>query len=133
MGKVLAYYTCTRVMWERDDEGDPYGCPTEEHGWIDRSWSSRELQESRNYVRPVVDLNEGDGGLTDEVRDALGWLEGGYEDNGDGTFYSRDSYSPPDEPWSYSYALHFTRKFFGPKGWTEERWHPVRDGGLALS
>lgn len=128
MGQIFAHYTCTRVKWECDDEScDHFGCmdyPVEEHGWVDRSWNSRELYESRNDVRPVINLNEDDPELMDEVRGALGWLEGGYENNGDGTFYSKDSYQPYDEPWSYSYALHFTRKFFGPKGWTEEAWVP---------
>lgn len=124
MSRIFAHYTCTRVRWESDDEGDPYPDPVEEHGWIDRRWDPRELYESRDDVSPVIDLDEDDEDLMDEVRDALGWLEGGYEDNGRGTFYSSDSYRPVDEPWSYSYAIHFTRKFFGPKGWAEESWVP---------
>jgi hypothetical protein len=97
----------------------------EEHGWIDRRWSSRELYDSRNDVSPVINLNENDPDLMDEVRDALGWLDGGYEDNGDGTFCAAESYQPPDEPWVYSYALHFKRKFRDSEcRWTEESWIP---------
>lgn len=130
MAYIYAYYTCTRVKWEcEDDSCDHYGCldyPIEEHGWVDRHWSSRALFESRNDVDPIVKLDEDSEDLEDEVKDALGWLEGGpelgYENNGDGTFYSRESYQPYDEPWRYSYDLHFTRKFCGDKGWVEEPW-----------
>jgi hypothetical protein len=125
MSQIFAHYTCTRVKWEQDDEGFPIEEPTEEHGWVDRYRNSRALYDSRNYVRPIVSLYEDDPILMDEVRDALDWLEGGYENNGDGTFYAKESRDPFDEPWSYSYALHFTRKFLGPKGWTEEPWSPV--------
>lgn len=128
MSKIFAFVTCTRVKWECEDEScDHYGCmdyPIEEHGWIDRRWSSRELYENRNDVSPIVSELEDSEDLADEVRDALGWLEGGYRDNGDGTFYARESYQPYDEPWDYSYAIHFTRKFYGDKGWTEEPWVP---------
>lgn len=119
MGRIFAHYTVSRVMWED-------GCddPVKEYGWIDRRWSRSQLYDSRNDVSPVISLDEDDEDLMDEVRDALEWLEGGYEDNGCGMFYSRESYNPSDEPWSYSYALHFTRKYYGAKGWTEEPWVP---------
>ena len=106
----------------------------EDHGWIDRGWSSRVLHESRNDVSPVVDasvsVDESDHeDLVDQVLDALGWLEGGYEDNGDGTFYASDSYQPYDEPWSYSYALHFTlKRHSASEGWNEKPWHPEHAG-----
>lgn len=136
MGQIKAYYTCTRVKWECDDEScEHFGCvdyPVEEHGWIDRRWSSRELYESRNDVSPVINLDESHEDLADEVRDALGWLEGGFTDNGDGTFYASGDHQPYDEPWNYSYALHFTVKSLGPDGWFEKAWHPVRDGGIEL-
>lgn len=139
MGHIFAHVTCTRVRWpgEGDADYDPNGCGIEEHGWIDRRWSPYVLHESRNDATPVVDVNEDDTEtLRDEVHDALGWLEGGYEDNLDGTFYASSSYQPyasnSDDrgDWSYSYAIHFTRKFYGSDGWTEERWHPRRDGGI---
>ncbi|MET9385321.1 hypothetical protein ABZY09_30680 [Streptomyces sp. NPDC002928] len=157
MGHIFAHITCTRVKWEAsitelaeqqskapealraEWEGDTdYDAASdtvrledalEEHGWIDRSWSVRVLHDSRNDVRPVVDVDESDAEtLAEEITDALEWLEGGYEDNGDGTFYASDSYRPYDEPWSYSYALHFVRKFHGPNGWTEQAWHPKSAG-----
>lgn len=127
MGQIFAHYTCTRVMWEQDAED-----PIEECGWVDRRWSPYTLFDSRNDVSPVINLPADSEDLADEVRDALSWLEGGYEDNGDGTFYSADSYQPPVEPWSYSYALHFVVKSLGPKGWCEKPWHPVNDGGITL-
>ncbi len=128
MGRILAYYTCTRVKWDCGDEScEHFGCmdyPIEEHGWVDRRWNRLLLADSRNDVRPAVDMDETDPDLMDEIRDALDWLDGGYDDNIDGTFYAKDSYDPFDEPWSYSYALHFTRKYLGPRGWVEESWAP---------
>lgn len=133
MGYIYAFVTCSRVKWDKDEEGNPSETPTEEHGWVDPRWSSTRLEENRNYVRPFVNCDEECAEqLADEVREALGWLEGGFEDNGDGTFYSADSYQPPTEPWTYSYALHFIRKSNGPEGWAEKAWHPVRDGGISL-
>lgn len=167
-GKIYAYITCTRVKfeatvaemaemqgktetevlaeWEGDSDFDENDGTIrleeamEDHGWIDRSWSSTVIHDSRNDVRPVVEIWEYD--LTDpelreeaveEVLDALGWLEGGYEDNDNGTFYASENYQPYDDAWSYSYALHFVRKFLGKNGWTEEPWHPSKDGGIELS
>lgn len=107
--------------------------PIEENGWVDRRWSATTLYDNRNDVSPVVDVDESDREtLEEDVRDALGWLEGGYNDNGDGTFYAADSYQPYDEPWSYSYALHFKRKYLGANGYVEVPWHPVKDGGITL-
>lgn len=100
----------------------------EEHGWVDWSWNSRTLHESRNDVRPAVDCDLDNAyDLHQEVKDALDKLPGGYQDNGDGTFYSVDSEDPFDEPWSYSYALHFVEKYYGDKGWTERPWKGVED------
>lgn len=100
----------------------------EEHGWVDRGWSPYVLHESRNDAPPVVDCpEEDDERLAEECRAALEWLDGGAEDNGDGTFYAREGYTPFQdnfEGWEYSYALHFVRKFYGPDGWTEEPWIP---------
>lgn len=127
---IYAWFTADRVRWEEDSED-----PITENGWVDWSWSPYVLHDGRNDVRPAVDSTTDAEDFQDDVREALGRLEGGYEDNGDGTFYSRDSYTPlHDNPegWSYTYALHFRRKYLGPKGWTEEAWHPVRDGGLEI-
>ena len=132
MGHIYAFITCTRIKWECEDEGcEHYGCmdyPQEEDGWIDRRWSPYVLYDSRNDVTPVVDVDESSTeDLANEVQDALSWLEGGYENCGDGTFYANETYQPYDDPWGYSYALHFMRKFYGPKGWTEEPWTPPAD------
>lgn len=115
--------------------------PIEEHGWVDRGWGSRVLHDSRNDVAPAVDFDLSDLASDDpdvreeaegEVQNALNWLEGGFEDNGDGTFCATGTYQPYDEPWHYDYALHFTRKFLGTNGYAEEAWHPVKDGGITL-
>ena len=155
MAHIFAFITCTRVKWEAsvaemaemtgqteaevkaEWEGDTdYDAdydtirledPMEENGWVDRSWSSTALYDSRNDVGPIVDCLEYDEELADEVRDALGWLEGGYEDNGDGTFYASCSYQPMNEPWSYSYAIHFTQKEWVNGKWTESTWIPPLD------
>jgi hypothetical protein len=125
MSHIFAFVTCTRVMWPEGSE--EY---VDEHGWIDMRWSPRVLHESRNDVRPVVDCDESDREtLIYEVTEALSDLAP-YWDNGDGTFYGEESEQPFDEPWNYSYAVHFKRKYLGPNGWTEDPWHPAKDGGL---
>lgn len=128
---IFAHLTCTRVRWT--DESDE---PVEEHGWVDSRWSMTEPYESRNYVAPVIGpIAVDDEDLEDEVRDALTLLPGGYEDNGDGSFYSADSECPylnNPEGWYYNYALHFTNKTYGALGWVETPWHPVRDGHITL-
>lgn len=106
--------------------------PIEEHGWVDRSWSPTVLHDSRNDVNPAINLDENDEDLGDEVRELLEWLEGGYENNGDGTFYARDSYKPHEDAWSYEYAVHFTRKDNPSGTYNELPWHPVRDGKIQL-
>ena len=121
---IYAFYTCTRVRWETDDEGFPLEDPVEEHGWVDRAWDPRVLHDNRNDVRPALKLDEGDPELLDDVREVIDWLPGGGEDDWNGTFYSREPVEPSDEPWSYCYAVHFVRKFYGPRGWTEEAWVP---------
>jgi len=136
-----------REQWEDDSDFDPetdtirLEDAIEEHGWIDRSWSTVTLHESRNDVRPVVDCDENDEDLEDEVRDALQWLEGGYEDNGDGTgtFYASQPYEPYTEAWRYDYAVHFVRKTSPSENgsnnvldWRETPWHPFKDGGITL-
>ncbi len=102
----------------------------EENGWIDLSWSRTVLHFSRNDVRPVVDCDERDDDLAEYVRDALGTF-GPYFDNGDGTFYWQDETLSRDG-WVWTYAIHVKRKFFGPNGWTEVDWHPVKNGGIEL-
>ncbi len=128
MAYIYAYYACTRIKWEcEDDSCDHFSCmdyPYEEHGWIDRHRSSRELHENRNDVRPIVGLNEASEDLKDEVLEAIGWLEGGPElgFSETSTIYGRESYQPYDEPWHYSYAIHFVRKSYGDDGWPESEW-----------
>ncbi|AIG78446.1 Hypothetical protein AJAP_28035 [Amycolatopsis japonica] len=132
---IYAYLTATRI--EFFGEGcDDYN---EEHGWIDRDRSRTELHDFQSDVRPIVEWPENDPtdggvyeGLADAVRTAFEAFEGRPFDNGNGSFYDSGEYSPVDESWTYTYAVHFRRKFLGPNGWAEERWHPTRDGGVAL-
>lgn len=135
-GHIFAFYTGDRVRWEQDDEGNTLEDPIVESGWVDRSWSPYTFFDSRNDVRPAVDVDLSDReALQDEITDALGFLDGGYEDNGDGTFYAREGYAPfHDNPegWEYTYALHFKRKYLGKDGYVEVPWHPVMDGGIEL-
>lgn len=123
MAHIYAFISCTRVKWEGED-------PIEEHGWIDWDWSPYVLFDGRNEVGPVMKCDENDEFLASDVQEALGRLEGDYEDNGDGTFCAKGSYQPHDSEWSYTYALHFTRKGYGTDGWYEEPWHPFKDGRL---
>lgn len=128
---IFAFMTVTRVRW--DDGSDEL---IEEHGWVDDGWSLRELHDSRNYVNPVFSHGVDSECLEDEVMEALSLLPGGFEDNGDGTFYAVDPEFPLHdnlEGWRYNYAIHFTRKYFGDNGWTEKPWHPVKDGGISIS
>ncbi|MFD4474676.1 hypothetical protein ACFWPU_00965 [Streptomyces sp. NPDC058471] len=175
MGKIYAFLTATRVKWDipltefaaafgedpdemraefiregntdynESDDTMRSEDAVDEHGWVDRSWSPYVLHPSRNDVTPEVSEDEDSEDLAEAVRDALGKLEGGYEDNEDGTFYSADSYQPyasdTDDrgAWDYSYALHFTRKSYegrdkddrNPthpgKGWIEEAWTPPKE------
>lgn len=134
-----------REEWEDDSDYDAASDTIrledcmEEHGWIDRSWSRTCLHESRNDVRPAINSTDYD--LTDpdeneefeqDIRELLEWLPGGFHDNGNGSFYSKSRDETYTDPWEYEYAVHFSRKFFGPNGRAEVPWHPVTDGGMTL-
>ncbi|MBC3842084.1 hypothetical protein GXW82_23450 [Streptacidiphilus sp. 4-A2] len=84
------------------------------------------MHDSRNDVRPYVSLDEDDPDLYDEIRDAFQQLPGDAQaESSRGTYYAADTYSPFDgDGWNFSYALHFTCKYLGPKGWVEEPWEP---------
>lgn len=146
-GYIFAHITCTRVKWEEDAKkvAKALGIPVadlressdwdpeddtvlvedgiEESGWIDFGRNPYVLHDSRDDVRPIVDCGEDSEELTDEVREALEWLEG-YRDNGNGTFYAADPIRPHGQPWSYHYALHFTKKDIVNGVWSEVRWIP---------
>lgn len=92
----------------------------EEHGWIDPSWSWTVLHESRNDAGTILSIDENDEDLQKEIADLIV----GYDNNGDGTFYSVDSVQDAATGVYWSYALHFVRKFYGPNGWTEENYVP---------
>lgn len=120
--QIFCHMTATAVKW--DDEYQDY--PNERHGWIDRNWSRTVLFDSRNDTRPLINEPEDSEDLADEIRDVMGEY-GWWENNGDGTFYERDSY-PESDGWHYSYAIHFTVKYNGEFGWTEAAWNPVTEG-----
>ena len=126
MGHIFAFMTADAVSIDgTEDERE------ERHGWIDKEWSMTVLHESRNDVSPLVSVEESDAEtLADEIRDVLG--DGSlYFDNGDGSFYAHDS--TEEDGFSWTYAVHFKRKFLGSNGWIETDWHPETDGGISLS
>lgn len=112
---IFAFMSATHTVFNSDEEDDY----TEDYGWIDPSWSMTELFENRNDVRSVLMASEDAEDFSELVSDAIE----GYTHNGFGTFY-RDQVDQPNEDESWQYAIHFTRKFFGPKGWTEENYVP---------
>lgn len=125
---IFGFFTATRVQWVGEDPD-----PMEEHGWVDMTWNRRVLFDSRNDVYPYIMLWSDDPYLAEEVNNALSELPGGWEDNGDGTFYAADADSPWDEPWEYHYAIHFTRKFQDADGnWHKVPWHPWHEGKIVL-
>lgn len=113
---IFAFMSATKVVFNSDQDDDY----TEEHGWIDPSWSMTELFESRNDVRSVLMASQDAEDFDELVRDVIE----GLTSNGDGTFYSEDEYTDPKTGASWTYAIHFKRKFFGSKGWTEENYVP---------
>jgi hypothetical protein len=127
MGNVFAFMTGSAVEISPEDENGG----VELNGWIDQSWSMTHLHDSRNDVRPLMNLDETDyEGLVDEIRDILGNGEM-WEDNGDGSFYSKGSRT--EDGMEYTYAVHFKLKSHSESGWIETDWHPERDGGISLS
>lgn len=120
MGHIFAFMTGTHTVHNGPDSDDY----TEEHGWIDLSWSRTVLYDSRNDVRPLLSMWEDDETLAEEIQDVII----GFESNGDGTFYSvQDDQPNPDESWSY--AIHFKRKYQDSTGWTEENYVPEVNSG----
>lgn len=107
MARIFAYLTGERHTPESVEHGD-----AAERGWIDPWWSHNALFDSRNDVRPVVDVWEDDEELGDLVADALDLL-GAWESSDGSTFYGID-------PWDEDYrtgehwqaALHFVRKSY---------------------
>lgn len=124
-GMLYVFATADVVTTESAEHGD-----ADRRGWVS-DLNGSEVEESRNYVRPLVNLywplsdprnfdvylDEDD--VRQEVRSLLYDL-GAYDNNGDGTLYAADSatfdYST-DEAWLY--ALHAFVKHNGPNGWTE--------------
>lgn len=127
---VRAWMTGTAVTWSDDESGDY----TDEHGWIDTTWSRHELFDSRNDVRPVAtydtedpDAREDYPTLNDWIRATVAEYLGAAEDNGDGTWYAADSHEVCDfcltdeAGRSFSFALHFdTKGYDGRRGWHED-------------
>lgn len=122
-GKVYAFMTATAVEIRPDDENGGI----ELNGYIDQDWSMTTLNDSRNDVLPLVNEWQDDTeALEESVRDVLG--DGSlWEDNGDGTFYSKDSRT--EDGMDYTYAVHFhVKDAIG----NETPWHPETDGGIVL-
>ena len=132
MGRIKAFMSCTKVSYHGE------GCDdyTEEHGWVDPSWSRTEIYESRNDVAPMVDEDVNSADLADYIRDVMEkW--GPWESNGNGLFYRTDGDSFGDreeleDPGTYSYAIHFhVKRLDGNRGWVEDDWCPIEDGGMS--
>lgn len=115
MSRIFAFMTGNYVDPDSDVEAD-----FDERGWIDPSWSTVTLFDNRNDVSPLLNMDEDDPDLQEYIDD----ITTGYTNDGDGTFYSVDSTQDMTTGWHWSYAIHFKRKFFGPKGWTEENYVP---------
>jgi hypothetical protein len=113
--RIFAHWTADRVSQESSENG-----LAEESGWVNRR-GSREIYESRNDVRPEINMDVDDPDLREFIAD-LDLRHA--EDNGDGTFYFQDEDIDLDTGDSWTYALHFTQKYLGPTGWVEREWHP---------
>lgn len=126
--RIFAFMTATAVEIapEAEDSG------IELRGWIDKEWSMTTLHDSRNDVRPLMNVDEtATDDLSEEISDILG--DGSlWEDNGDGDFYSKETRI--EDGYEYSYCVHFHRRFIASDGsWAETEWHPENDGGIVLS
>jgi hypothetical protein len=116
-GRLYVYVTGEQRTAESVSEG-----MADAHGWIDWDYSPTTLEESRNYVRPLVSVNVADirygrdygNGLTDTpeeireeilsaIREVIGYAD--FSENG--TIYPADEiiwdYS---SPYTYMYAVH---------------------------
>jgi hypothetical protein len=111
---IFAFMSASKVVFNSDKDDDY----TEEHGWIDPTWSMTELFESRNDVRSVLMLSKDAEDFDELVKDVIN----GYDSNGDGTFYDSDCENVNGECWQY--AIHFIEKAYGPKGWYEKPYIP---------
>lgn len=122
-GHVFLFLTGEQTTEESAAHGD-----WENSGWVDPRWNRYEFYDNRNYVRPLVSLDEDDPDLGEEIRDALSqYLPGGPEvdvsPNGYGvvsTLYGRDSDNPYDREGSYTYAIHAKLKYYNGEEYVEE-------------
>jgi hypothetical protein len=135
MSHIYAFMTGTR--------SDFTGEHRDSHGWVDPTQGRTSFWESRNDVRPIVDWSEAVvasyyDSYAEMVRDyvlaALSELPRGFEDHEDGTYVATEPELSPcnDDTGLYTYEIHFVRKSHGTGGWTEQPWHPGRDGGVWL-
>lgn len=118
-----AFLTGTSVEMP-DLEIDDDTIAIEHHGWVDPSWSIRELFESRNDVRPVGELYDRD--LGDEYATVSEWVQavvaehfGAFHTDGCGTFYEDGSSQDFVTGIDWSYALHFHAKMQVNGVWKE--------------
>ena len=119
-GFLHVFMTGERITPESAEQGD-----AAERGWVDPQFSTHEFFDSRNDAGSVLSVPLSDPDLTGQIVDALQFYLGGWEDNGDGTFYSTGDgvdYATGD---SYRYALHFVRKFYDGRQYREEPYAPV--------
>lgn len=116
MTKRQIFYTADLVLPDGSDttadgdycgEGQGYSV---ESGWWDPDWSYWQVHESRDYARPDEYDAESEGQPVAQwaaeclAKRLKGWPEG----NGDGTYYSGESYAHPYEGKSICPAAHFS-------------------------
>lgn len=108
-GRVYCYVTCDRITAESAEFGD-----AAERGWVD-DVGDRAIEESRNYVKPIMAEYPPDSVLCDDpdefgerVREAVASL-GAYETSDGSTFYGVDSHADYVTGDDYTYAIHFSR------------------------
>jgi hypothetical protein len=107
-GRIFAHMSASAAGFP--DSQEDY---REQHGWVDPDFSMFELFPSRNDVKTLIsiDADAGHNEISDALYEALGYLPGGAEDNGDGTYTSYDVLSTGS--WDYLYYVHFTYKHSG--------------------
>lgn len=128
MSYIHCFMTANRLNVDPDE--NPNG--DTENGWVAAQWSRRTLFDNRNDAGTVFSTPSDSFDLYDDVDNALNDLPGGWDDNGDGTFYAKDDERHFEDPYSFSYALHFVEKDLGPDGYFERPWLPFQSVGYRL-
>lgn len=126
-GHLYIFATADVVTSESAEFGD-----ADRRGWVS-DLNGSEVEESRNYVEPLVSMKwplEDElaqnpdsyvdlSSVTDEIQDVINGL-GAYSTEDGSTLYAEDSVDhDPTTDESWHYALHAHVKHVGPNGWVE--------------